>query len=68
MSTLSPSMQRTLDAAPPSSVRAQSAIVRSLEDAIEHLAARGDSAEGLHEQLIEELERLELQQAAAAVR
>lgn len=41
------------------SVRAQSAVVRSLVDAIEHLTATGDSAEGLREQLMEEIHRLE---------
>jgi hypothetical protein len=49
-------------------VRAQSAVVRSLRDTIERLAARGDSADGLHEQLVEELERLQVQQDAAAAR
>jgi hypothetical protein len=64
MSKSSPSIPRALELPPPSRVRAQSAIVRSLEDAIEHLVARGDSADGLHEQLVEELERLQLQEAA----
>jgi hypothetical protein len=41
------------------SVRAQSAVVRSLVDAIEHITAAGGSAEGLHEQLLEEIHRLE---------
>jgi hypothetical protein len=41
------------------SVRAQSAVVRSLEDAIEHLSAAGGSTDGLREQLLEEISRLE---------
>jgi hypothetical protein len=68
MSLPSPSTPRALDTASLPSVRAQSAVVRSLRDAIEYLAARGDSADGLREQLVEELERLHLQQAAATSR
>jgi hypothetical protein len=68
MSKSSPSIPRALEVSAPSSVRAQSAIVRSLEDAIERLVARGDSADGLQEQLVEEVKRLELQQAAAETR
>ncbi len=42
----------------PASVRAQSAIVRTLADALEQLALPGDLALGLREQLAEELARL----------
>jgi hypothetical protein len=68
MSTPSTATPRPLDHSPPSSVRAQSAVVRTITDTIERLTARGDAAEGLHEQLVEELERLHMQQAAAAAR
>jgi hypothetical protein len=66
MSKHRPATPRPDDAPSPSSVRAQSAVVRTLADTIEHLVARGDTAaDGLRAQLVEELERLELQQAAA---
>ncbi len=41
------------------SIRAQSAVVRTLVDAIAHMDAAGDPADGLREQLMEELHRLE---------
>jgi len=47
-------------------MRAQSAVVRTLADTIERLVARGDDADGLREQLAQELERLEIQRAAAS--
>jgi hypothetical protein len=69
----------TLDANPPANLTmaapspalarahsAQSAIVRTLADTIEHFAARGDTAEGLREQLVQELERLHLQRVAGS--
>lgn len=37
----------------------QSAIVRTLADAIKHHEAQGDAADGLREQLVEELDRLD---------
>jgi hypothetical protein len=40
------------------SVRAQSAVVRTLADALEQLALPGDESLGLREQLAEELARL----------
>ena len=44
------------------SLRAQTAIVRSLADALKHHAARGDAtASSIREQLAEELARLGLQ-------
>jgi hypothetical protein len=56
-------LSRLNDDAPSSeeapSVRAQSAVVRSLVDALEHLTATGGSTDGLREQLIEEINRLE---------
>jgi hypothetical protein len=42
------------------SVRAQTAIVRALADALKHHTARGDATESLREQLVEELARLGL--------
>ena len=36
----------------------QSAIVRTLADAIKHHEAQGDDADGLREQLVEEMDRL----------
>jgi hypothetical protein len=36
----------------------QSAIVRTLADAIKHHEAQGDAADGLREQLVEEMDRL----------
>jgi hypothetical protein len=63
LSKTSTRLSRLNDDAPSSeeapSVRAQSAVVRSIEDAIEHLTAAGGSAEGLREQLMEEIHRLE---------
>ena len=52
----------------PPSVRAQSAVVRTLSDAIAHLSARGDAAEGLREQLADEETRLQRQQDELAER
>ena len=66
MPTLRAAMQM-LEEEPVSSVRAQSAVIRTLVDAIERLNARGDAAEGLREQLVEELARLQQQQAANVV-
>ena len=37
----------------------QSAIVRTLADAIKHHEAQGDAADGLREQLVEEMDRLD---------
>lgn len=42
------------------SVRAQTAIVRALADALRYHAARGEAAISLREQLVEELARLGL--------
>jgi hypothetical protein len=53
-----PSSPETADESEPQSVRAQSAIVRTLADAIAHHEASGDAAEGLREQLVEEMDRL----------
>jgi hypothetical protein len=69
MSKPSQATPRPLDDSSPSSERAHSAqfaIVRTLKDTLERLTARGDAADGLREQLVEELERLHVQQAAAA--
>jgi hypothetical protein len=59
-------LSRASDDSPPSeapSIRAQSAVVRTLVDAIAHMTAAGDSADGLREQLQEELHRLEREEA-----
>lgn len=45
---------------PAPSVRAQTAIVRALADALQHHTAAGDAADSLREQLVEELARLGL--------
>lgn len=45
---------------PAPSVRAQTAIVRALADALERHIASGEAAESLREQLVEELARLGL--------
>ena len=66
MSKPEPSTLRPAGTASPSSMRAQSAVVRTLADTIERLVARGDDADGLREQLAQELERLEIQRAAAS--
>jgi hypothetical protein len=52
----------------PHSVRAQSAIVRTLADAIAHHEASGDAADGLREQLVEEMDRLGSCRLEAAAR
>lgn len=49
------------------SVRAQTAVVRALADALKHHTARGDAAESLREQLIEELARLGLRPSRKAM-
>lgn len=66
MSTPTVTSRATVTDDEPSSVRAQSAVVRSLADALEHLAARGGSTDGLREQFAEELSRLRKQEAAEA--
>ncbi|MGD0675455.1 MAG: hypothetical protein ABSC94_08555 [Polyangiaceae bacterium] len=48
--------------------RAQSAIVRTLLDALERFTASGDTADGLREQIVEELDRLRAQEGALAAR
>ncbi len=57
-SNLPSSHQETSGEGEPQSVRAQSAIVRTLADAIAHHEASGDAADGLREQLVEEMDRL----------
>ncbi len=54
------SSDEAMDSYPPS-VRAQSAVVRTLSDAIEHLTASGSATDGLREQLAEEVSRLQRQ-------
>ena len=43
-----------------SSVRAQTAIVRTLADALRHHTASGEAAQSLRQQLVEEVSRLRL--------
>ncbi|HEY4012882.1 MAG TPA: hypothetical protein VGM06_06075 [Polyangiaceae bacterium] len=65
----SPALEHEIHDEPraPASVRAQSAVVRTLADALEQLALPGDMAVGLREQLAEELARLgsRIEEAAA---
>jgi hypothetical protein len=68
MSMDRPATPRSYEDPAPESTRAysaQSAVVRTLADTIEQLAARGDAADGLREQLVEEIERLRMHQADA---
>ena len=53
---------------PVSSVRAQTAIVRTLADALKHHTASGETADGLRKQLMEELSRLGLTLSAAGAK
>jgi hypothetical protein len=51
-----------------SSVRAQTAIVRTLADALRHHTASGEAAQSLRQQLVEEVSRLRLNLVTPAFR
>jgi hypothetical protein len=56
------------DEQPVSSVRAQTAVVRTLADALKHHTASGEAADSLRKQLMEELSRLGLTLSAAGAK
>jgi hypothetical protein len=56
------------DEPPISSVRAQTAIVRTLADALKHHTASGEAGDSLRKQLMEELSRLGLTLSAAGAK